>query len=133
MSLVLADVRIEARANLRLALPLIAAQLSFVSAGTVDAIFAGRLGANELAAVAVGANAWFMVLVMFMGVAMAISPIVAHRVGAKHSPETIGHFLRGALLMAVALGLIWTLAHALGNRALAESAEPRRSHLPHGP
>ncbi len=109
MSLVLADVRIEARANLRLALPLIAAQLSFVSAGTVDAIFAGRLGANELAAVAVGANAWFMVLVMFMGVAMAISPIVAHRVGAKHSPETIGHFLRGALLMAVALGLIWTL------------------------
>ncbi len=98
----------EARANLRLALPLIGAQLSFVSAATVDAIFAGRLGARELAAVAVGSNAWFMVFVLFMGISMAVSPIVAHRLGAGRSPQDIGGFLRGAFLIAILLGLAWT-------------------------
>ncbi|MGQ0620346.1 MAG: MATE family efflux transporter [Panacagrimonas sp.] len=97
----------EARANFRLAAPLIAAQLSFVSMGTVDTILAGRLGASELAAVAVGSNAWFLSLVMFMGLTMAVSPIVAQRVGAQQSPERIGRFLRGALLLSLLLGLLW--------------------------
>ncbi len=103
----LSSLRLEARANLRLALPLIAAQLSFVSMGTVDTIFAGQLGAAELAAVAVGSNVWFLVFVMFMGVAMAVSPIVAQRVGAAQHPQQIGAFLRGAMGVSLVLGLLW--------------------------
>lgn len=102
-----AALRHEARANLRLALPLIAAQLSFVSMGTVDTILAGRLGVPELAAVAVGSNVWFLTFVMFLGVSMAVSPIVAQRVGAGQSPERIGRFLRGSLALALLLGLAW--------------------------
>lgn len=109
MSFLPAVLRTEARANLRLALPLIAAQLSFVSMGTVDTIFAGQLGASELAAVAVGSNAWFLVFVMFMGLSMAVSPIVAQRVGAQESPQQIGAFLRGALVLALILGALWVL------------------------
>lgn len=101
------SLRRELRTNLRLALPLIAAQLAFVSMGTVDAIFAGRLGVSELAAVAVGSNVWFLSFVMFMGVAMAVSPIVAQRIGAGWDPDGIGEFLRGALLLAFLLGLLW--------------------------
>lgn len=97
----------EARANLRLAAPLIAAQLSFVSMGTVDTILAGRLGAAELAAVAVGSNTWFLSLVMFMGLTMSVSPIVAQRVGARQPPEQIGRFARGAMLLALLLGIVW--------------------------
>lgn len=107
MSFSLAVLRTEARANLRLALPLIAAQLSFVSMGTVDTIFAGQLGASELAAVAVGSNAWFLVFVLFMGLSMAVSPIVAQRVGARQSAQEIGRFLRGTLVIALLLGLLW--------------------------
>ncbi|MGQ0530025.1 MAG: MATE family efflux transporter [Panacagrimonas sp.] len=107
MSALLPDLRTEIRANLRLALPLIAAQLSFVSMGTVDTIFAGRLGASELAAVAVGSNVWFLSFVMFMGIGMAVSPIVAQRVGARQSPQEIGRFLRGTLLLSIGLGLLW--------------------------
>ena len=66
------SLRAEARANLRLALPLVAAQLLFISMGTVDTLVAGRLGAAPLAAVAVGANLWFMILVLFMGLFMAV-------------------------------------------------------------
>jgi MATE family multidrug resistance protein len=99
--------RAEARANLRLALPLVAAQLLFISMGTVDTLVAGRLGAAPLAAVAVGSNLWFMVFVLFMGLFMAVSPIVAQHLGAGRAPAESGRFLRGALSLAALMGLAW--------------------------
>jgi MATE family multidrug resistance protein len=102
--------RAEARANLRLALPLILAQLSFVSMGTVDTLVAGRMGASQLAAVAVGANIWFVLFILFMGLFMACTPIVAQRVGAGRDPALIGLFVRRAAVLAVAMGLAWMLA-----------------------
>jgi len=101
------DLRAELRANLRLALPLLAAQLLFISMGTVDTIVAGRLGAAPLAAVAVGSNLWFMIFVLFWGLFMAVSPIVAHRLGAGRPAIDSGRFLRGALALAAMLGLAW--------------------------
>lgn len=103
----LPELRAEAAANLKLAAPLIAAQLAFVSMGTVDTILAGRLGPTELAAIAVGSNVWFLSLVMFMGLWMGVSPIVAQRAGARQDPRQIGAFLRGALLLAVLLSAVW--------------------------
>ncbi|MGH8480991.1 MAG: MATE family efflux transporter, partial [Nevskiaceae bacterium] len=99
--------RAELRANLALALPLLAAQLLFISMGTVDTIVAGRLGAAPLAAVAVGSNLWFMVFVLFWGLFMAVSPIVAQRLGAGRPAPESGRFLRGALGLAAPLGLAW--------------------------
>ncbi len=101
--------RQEARANLRLALPLIAAQISFVSMGSVDTIVAGRMGEAELAAVAVGANIWFFFFVLFMGLFMACSPIVAQRVGANRPALETGAFVRGAALLSLGAGLLWML------------------------
>jgi MATE family multidrug resistance protein len=103
------NLRAELRANLALALPLLAAQLLFISMGTVDTIVAGRLGAAPLAAVAVGSNLWFMVFVPFWGLFMAVSPIVAQRLGAGKSAAGSGRFLRGALVLAAACGLAWML------------------------
>jgi MATE family multidrug resistance protein len=101
------SLRAEARANLRLALPLVAAQLLFISMGTVDTLVAGRLGAAPLAAVAVGSNLWFMAFVLFMGLFMAVSPIVAQHLGAGRAPAESGRFLRGALSLAALMGLAW--------------------------
>jgi MATE family multidrug resistance protein len=102
-------IRAEARANLRLAGPLIATQLSFVGMGTVDTIFAGRLGAQQLAAVAVGANIWFLLFMLFMGLFIACSPIVAHRVGAGRPDRETGEFVRSAAVLALLMGLAWML------------------------
>lgn len=99
----------EARANLRLAAPLIAAQLSFVGMHTVDTIMAGQLGGTALAAVSVGTNVWFLSFIVFMGLFMAVSPIVAQRVGAGRFAAETGGFLRNSLLLAVVLGAVWTL------------------------
>jgi MATE family multidrug resistance protein len=102
--------RTEVRANLGLALPLLAAQLLFISMGTVDTIVAGRLGAAPLAAVAVGSNLWFMMFVLFWGLFMAVSPIVAQRLGAGRPAAESGLFLRGTLTLAAILGIAWMAA-----------------------
>ena len=103
------DFRREAVANLRLALPLIAAQVAAVGMGTVDTIFAGQLGPQALAAVAVAVNVNVLFLVFFMGLLMACSPIVAQMVGAERPAEEIGGFMRRARRFAVLVGLCWTL------------------------
>lgn len=106
--------REEARANLHLAVPLVLAQLSFVSMGAVDTVIAGRLGAPQLAAVAVGANLWFMLFVPFMGLFMAVSPIVAQRYGAGRPAAETGGFVRGAVALAFLMGIVWLVSLRLG-------------------
>ncbi len=102
-------VRAEIRANLKLALPLIAAQLAGVGMGAIDTIFAGRLGAQALAAVAVGVNFNVIFFVLFMGLFMACSPVVAHMVGAGRAPADIGAFIRKARGFAWIAGAVWVV------------------------
>ena len=99
----------EMRANLKLALPLIAAQLAGVGMGATDTIMAGRLGANALAAVAVGVNLNMAFFVFFLGTFMAASAIVSQRRGAQIAPEHIGRYARTLLRMALWMGALWCL------------------------
>ncbi len=101
--------RAEAVANLRLALPLIAAQIAAVGMGTVDTIYAGRLGPQPLAAVAVAVNVYNLFLIFFMGLLMACAPIAAQLYGAQRPQAELGAFLRRSRRFALAVGLIWTL------------------------
>lgn len=105
-----ASLRREARASLSLATPIIAAQLSIMGMGAVDTIMAGRYSGAALAAVAVGTSLWFLPFVFFMGLFMAVSPLVAHRVGARETEGSIGDYARSSMLLAAALGLVWMLA-----------------------
>jgi len=102
-------IRTEIRANLKLALPLIAAQLAGVGMGTIDTIFAGRLGPQALAAVAVGVNFNVIFFVLFMGLLMACSPVVAHMVGAGRPHAAIAAFIRKARRFAWVCGALWVL------------------------
>ena len=120
------SVRAEVRASLRLATPLIGAQLANVAMGSVDAAFAGRLGPQALAAVAVGVNLNFIFLVFAMGVLMACSPIVAQLRGAGRPPMEAAVFLAQARRLALVIALFWCLAlnliaaPVLGNLGLDE-------------
>ncbi len=97
------------RANLKLALPLIAAQLAGVGMGATDTIMAGRLGPNALAAVAVSVNINVAFFVFFLGIFMAASAIVSQRRGAAAAPESIGAYGRSLLRLALWLGALWCL------------------------
>ena len=83
--------REEIPALLRLAGPLIVNNLAIAGMQFADAVMAGRLGAESLAAVAVGASVWFFGFAFCLGVLMAISPIAARHHGAG-KPELIHTF-----------------------------------------
>ncbi len=102
----------EVRALLRLAGPLIINNLAIVGMQFADAVMSGRLGAESLAAVAVGGSVWFLGFTVMLGLMMAISPIAARHFGAGN-PSLIGRYTRQGLWLGVVLGIsIFVLAQA---------------------
>ena len=71
-----------------------------------NTIFAGRLGSEPLAGVAVGGSFYQMFWLLGLGVLMSISPIVAHAYGGSRDAEVGQRFRQGvwlALMLAVPL------------------------------
>ncbi len=125
------QLRQEFRANLKLALPIIATQITFVGMGTVDTLVAGRYGPGALAGTSVGTNVWFLMFVIFSGILMACSPIIAQRVGAAREPAETGSFIRGTFVFALGLGVLWFVIMQLAVTpilALMKLSEPAQSY-----
>ena len=97
--------RTELRATLRLAGPVVAAQLAHISMGFVDTVMVGRLGPEALAGVALGNTVFFFFAIMGMGMVRAVGPMVSQAVGAKE-PRAVGRSVRQGLWMATGLGLV---------------------------
>jgi MATE family multidrug resistance protein len=97
-----ARLRREAGALLALGGPVIGAQLAQISMNFVDAVMAGRLSANDLAAVSIGGSLWLPIAVLGMGILMAVSPTVAHSFGAGRDAD-IGHHVRQGLWLSLAV------------------------------
>ncbi|NCT66973.1 MAG: MATE family efflux transporter [Rhodanobacteraceae bacterium] len=108
----------EARATLRLALPLIAGQLSTIGMNVIDALLAGHLDAHTLGAVAIGTSVWSLVIVIAIGVMLALPPSVAQLHGAGRA-DAIGPLFRQGVWLALGLGLLLLLAMRYGGAALA--------------
>ncbi len=89
---------------LRLALPLIAAQLAAVGTNVVDAMLSGHLDAHVQAAVTTGAGIWTLAILLGIGTMLAVPPSVAQLDGAGRRQE-IGAMIRQALWIALLLGL----------------------------
>ena len=51
-----------------IALPIIAAQLLQVGMGVIDTLMAGRIDALSIAAIAMGASVWFVVMLFGIGI-----------------------------------------------------------------
>ena len=110
--------RQEARALLRLAGPLVINNLAIAGMQFADAVMAGRLGAEALAAVAVGGSVWFLGFTVMLGLMMAISPIAARHFGAGN-PSLIGQYTRQGLWLSAMLGVsILVVAQLLVEPAL---------------
>lgn len=97
--------RKETPALLRLAGPLIVNNLAIAGMQFTDAVMAGRLGAESLAAVAVGGSIWFLGFTVALGTLMAISPIAAGHFGAGN-PELIGRYTRQGVYLGVGIGVV---------------------------
>ncbi len=112
--------------TLRLAGPVVAAQLGQISMGFVDTVMVGRLGADALAGVALGNTLFFFLLILCTGMIQAVGPMVSQAMGAGE-PDIIERSARqglwlGLILSVPVLVLLWNiepLLHLLGQSEVA--------------
>lgn len=124
--------RHHAKTILRLAGPLIVNNLATAGMMTADTLMSGHIGAEALAAVAVGSNYVSIFQLAGLGLLMALSPTVAHVYGAGRSAE-VGSYFRQALWLAsgiaalVMLGLLLVdpMLRAIGTPAEVASVATR--------
>jgi MATE family multidrug resistance protein len=88
-----------------LAVPIIVTQVSQMGMGVADTVMAGRVGAVDLAGVALGGNLFWPLMLFLSGVVMAVTPSVAHLNGAGRDAE-IGAVVRQALWLACGGGVL---------------------------
>lgn len=94
----------ESHALLHIGLPVILAQLLQMSMSFVDTVMAGRLSAEDLAAIAVGTSILIPFLVLCMGCMMAVNPIVAQNLGGRRFMQ-IGKNARQVLWLSQLLAV----------------------------
>jgi len=95
--------------TLLLAGPLIVGQVTSYGMSFVDTMMAGRLGALDLGAVAVGSSVFGAGLMFLVGMMMAVSAAVSQLDGARRSHQA-GELTRQALWLALFISLgLWFL------------------------
>ena len=110
-------------AIVRLAWPVLVAQLAVIASGVLDTVMAGRYSAVDLAAVGIGASVYFSVFIGLMGVVQALSPIAGQLFGGKHY-ERIGEETRQTAWLAFALSVAGVLMLAFPEPFLRLSGAP---------
>lgn len=95
----------DIRATWHLAWPIAIGQLATSGTSFIDAVMAGHVSAGDLAAVSVGSSIWVTLIVTLMGFLLAISPLVAQKVGANDL-KPIPYLIQQALLQALLLSVV---------------------------
>ncbi len=98
------DFRSEARQLVQLAWPLIVAQLAQMAMGVVGTLAAGRLGVRALAAQALGATVFILVLITAFGLMAGVDPHVSRAMGAGDF-DRAGRLFRQGLWLSLFAGI----------------------------
>jgi MATE family multidrug resistance protein len=118
----------------QLAWPVLIGQLAVLGFSTVDTVLVARHSSTDLAAFAVGSAAYITVFIGFMGVVLAIGPIVGQLYGAKRLEEA-GHQLHQCVWLALGLSalgsllLVFPAPFLVLSRATPEVADKIRGYL----
>ncbi len=94
----------ESSELLKMASPIIISQLAQMSMGAIDTVMAGNLSTNALASISIASNLLMPLLVFFMGLFMALNPLVAQANGAKRYNK-LGEYLRHGIYVAFLITL----------------------------
>lgn len=97
--------RFELKQLFHLMLPILVTQFAQAGFGLIDSIMAGHMSAQDLAAIAVGVGLWIPVMLLFSGIMIAATPLVAEAQGAR-TPEKIPSIVRQSLWIGLVLGII---------------------------
>ncbi len=96
---------------LRLAGPVVSAELGWMAMGIVDTIFVGRLGAEAIGAVSLGNALYFAVAIFGMGLLLGLDALVSQAYGAGDLHECHDWLVQGLYLGLVvcpaSMALLW--------------------------
>lgn len=111
------DRRTETRTILSISMPLMAAYLAEMGMMITDMIIVGRLGSNELAAVGLTADWFYVLLLIGMGVISIVGVLVAQNYGSGNDRGVRDAAEQGLIVATVCsipvMAAIWFLASAL--------------------
>ncbi|MDX1454793.1 MAG: MATE family efflux transporter [Gammaproteobacteria bacterium] len=91
---------LETRRLLALSWPMIVTNLAWLGMRFTDTVFAGRISSADLAGISVGGDIWIAVFLFLLGLLLAVSPTVAHQVGAGETTR-VGHSVRQSAWLAI--------------------------------
>ncbi|GAA4503159.1 MATE family efflux transporter [Pseudaeromonas paramecii] len=77
----------EIRHLIRLALPILLAQVAQIAMTFVDTLMAGQVSAVDLAAVSIASSFWLPIILFSQGLLMAVTPMVAQLNGARRAGD----------------------------------------------
>ena len=86
---------------LRLAVPVVMAEIGWMAMGLVDTMMVGRVGAEAVGAVSVGVSLFFTAGIFGIGMLLGMDYVVAHAVGAGRLEEAHEALFDGVLLAAL--------------------------------
>ncbi|KGQ71133.1 multidrug transporter MatE [Chelonobacter oris] len=92
--------RLEMRQLIRIAAPILVAQIAQSSMGMIDAIMAGRVSAADMAAISIGASIWFPLVLFGQGLLLALPPTIAYLNGSGQR-KRIAHQVRQGIWIVV--------------------------------
>lgn len=108
----------ERRSILAISGPLIGAYLAEMGMVITDMIIVGRLGSIELAAVGLGGDWFYVLLLIGIGVLSIVGVLIAQARGANKEDKVLGYLQQGivvATVLAVPISLLsWFLSPMLG-------------------
>ncbi len=96
-------IKTEATLLLKLALPILLAQLALTGLGVIDTIMSGQVGTNDLAAIGLGSSIMLPVFMFSTGILLAMTPLVAKALG-ESKPERVTRYLNQGLWLSLPLG-----------------------------
>ena len=99
----------EARALLKLTMPILATQLAQIGMGTVDTVMSGYVSTRDLAAVAIGTSLWLPVWLFLAGILVALSPLVSRLAAQSLNPDQcpqLPPLLGAALWVGMIIGIV---------------------------
>jgi multidrug resistance protein, MATE family len=106
-------VREELLQMIRLAAPLVLAELGWMAMGVVDTMFVGRVGAEAIGAIGLGTMVFYGIAICAAGLLLGLDTLVAQAFGAGNRPDCHRSLVSGiwlaGLMIPLVMGMIWAL------------------------
>ncbi len=93
------------RQFIKLATPILVAEILHLSSTVVDTIMAGQYSSTDLAGVSIGGSTLFPIMILLIGILMATTPTVAQAFGANKLHQ-IGPTVQQSIWLAISLGIV---------------------------